>query len=273
MIFPTASLGWTSFIMCVIIFLLTLNKSRIINILGTVLTPFLLLSIAVIVIFAVINGNQSTPTDGKGLEAFTNGFFKGYQTMDLVASFFFSGFVISSLQHVATNMDEKGKLRLFLKASICSAILLYLVYFCLVLLGWLYAPLLKTASPQELFGIIAFEALGQMAGPCVCIAVIFACLTTAMALTALFADFLQRNISKNKIGNKTALLLTLTIAFLVSNLDFTGIASFLGPILEVIYPALITLTIVNIACKLCGTRTSHWPFTLTVGAKALTFAL
>ena len=145
--------------------------------------------------------------------------------------------------------------------------MLYLLYFALVLLGWLYAPILVNTPPQEMFGRIAFESLGSMAAPCVAVAVIFACLTTAITLTSLFADFLQNEVSGQKIGKKSALLMTLAIAFFVSNLEFSGIANFLGPILETIYPALITLTVINIACKFLGMKASHWPFTLTVAAK------
>jgi branched-chain amino acid:cation transporter, LIVCS family len=118
-----------------------------------------------------------------------------------------------------------------------------------------------------MFGRIALESLGSMAAPCVCVAVIFACLTTAIALTSLFAEFLRCEVAQEKMGNKLALFITLSIAFFVSNLEFSGIANFLGPILETMYPALITLTVINIACKLYGVRSSHWPFTLTVFTK------
>lgn len=44
------------------------------------------------------------------------------------------------------------------------------------------------------------------------------------------------------LNQGTTLAITLAIAFFVSTLEFSGIASFLGPILEAIYPALIILT-------------------------------
>jgi LIVCS family branched-chain amino acid:cation transporter len=65
--------------------------------------------------------------------------------------------------------------------------------------------------------------------------------------------------------------MTLAIGFAVSTLDFGGIARFLGPLLETVYPALITLTLVNIACKLFSFRSTHWPFTLTIAAKLFAF--
>jgi LIVCS family branched-chain amino acid:cation transporter len=101
----------------------------------------------------------------------------------------------------------------------------------------------------------------------VCLAVVCACLTTAIVLASLFADFLRLEIARETVGHRSALIITIAIGFAVSNLDFAGIAGFLGPILEAIYPALITLTVVNIVGKLWEKDLSHWPFTLTLAAK------
>ena len=61
----------------------------------------------------------------------------------------------------------------------------------------------------------------------------------------------------------------LKISFFVSTLEFAGIAKFIGPILEAVYPALIMLTLVNIAHKMWGFKSSHWPVTVTLATKLL----
>jgi LIVCS family branched-chain amino acid:cation transporter len=257
LVIPTASLSLTSLTICLLIYLMVVNKNRIVTILGTILTPFLLLSILAIVFFAFGKANLPELDASTNLDAFKNGFFKGYQTMDLVASFFFAKFVIKHLKASDVNSEEKeAPLKVFLKASLIGAALLYAVYFALVVLGSLYAPILANVPPQEMFGRIALETLGSFGAPCVCLAVSLACLTTAIALTSLFADFLRKDVLQQKIGNKTAILITLTIAFFVSNLAFAGIAKFLGPILEAIYPALITLTVINIGYGIYKRNTS-----------------
>lgn len=264
LLIPEASLPLTSFILCTIIYFLAVNRNKIVTMLGTILTPFLLLSIAVITFFGL---QESLPeaTAVSGWNALKNGFFQGYQTMDLLAAFFFSQFIISHL-HSKTS-DESSMLNIFYKSSLIGGSILSLIYFALVLLGWTHAPSLAGTPPQEMLGQIAVQSLGTIAAPCVCLAVVFACLTTAIVLTSLFADFLRQEVLQNKIGNKPALVATLGIAFIVSTFDFAGIAGFLGPILEAIYPALIVLTLVNIATKFLGTKASHWPFTLTLAAK------
>lgn len=268
LIIPDISLPLTSLSLCLLVFFLTVNKTKIISLLGSMLTPVLLLAIAAITFFALKQGSSSpdSTTLQQGWLAFKNGFFQGYQTMDLLAAFFFSTFVIGYLQ----NTNEQASLKIFLKAALIGATILSSVYVALVVLGWIYAPILVGAPPQEMLGRIALEALNTWAAPSVCIAVVLACLTTAIVLTSLFADFLRKEVAREKIGNKLSLIITLAIGFFISTLEFSGIARFLGPILEIIYPALIMLTVVNIAHKLWGFKPSHWPVTVTLAVKLCT---
>ena len=257
LLLPNISLPLTSFFMCIVIYFLAANKNKIVTRLGTVLTPFLLLAIAVIAFFGLNQGTLPEATTSSGWNALKNGFFQGYQTMDLLAAFFFSQFIIKQFHSTRSPNDGESFLfKQFYNSSLIGAGILSSVYFALVLLGWTYAPLLLHTPPQEMLGVIAMESLGSVAAPCVCLAVLFACLTTAIVLASLFADFLRSEVTQDKMGNKQALLLTLGIGFVVSTFDFAGIASFLGPVLETVYPALIALTFVNIANKLLGIR-SH----------------
>lgn len=246
--FPEVPAMLTALVMSLFIFLLAMNQSKIISYLGSWLTPLLLLSIFAIAVFGISYGNLAYPSSLNSWTAFKNGFFQGYQTMDLLAAFFFSQFLIKQLFSNASSVQAQQSARmLFCKSSFIAAGLLSAVYFALVMLGWIYFPLLQQAPPEGMLGVIAVASLGSMAAPCVCLAVIFACLTTAIVLTSLFADFLRKQIFCEKIGNGISLLITLTIGFLVSTLEFSGIAKFLGPLLETMYPILILITVINIA--------------------------
>ncbi len=267
LLWPSASLPVASLIMCVIIYFLAIKQHKIVATLGAVLTPFLLFAIAVIAFFGLSQGTFPETSSLSGWGALKNGFFQGYQTMDLLAAFFFSQFVIKHLHKTLPKDSESSLMKHFYKSSLLGAGILSVVYFALVLLGWIYSPLLLDTPPQEMLGKIAIASLGGIAAPCVCLAVLCACLTTAIVLASLFSDFLRREVAKDKIGNKQALLITLAIGFVVSTFDFAGIAQYLGPMLEAIYPALIVLTCVNVASQFFGKKSSHWPFTLTLAAK------
>ncbi len=241
LIFPSASLIWTSLYLCLVVFLLAVNKSRILSTLGIILTPFLLVSIGLITFFGLQHGTPPPQMEMSSFNAFKGGFLQGYQTMDLLAAFFFSTFVIQQLRR-----KDDRPYNHFIKASCIGGGILALVYFSLVILGWIFAPSLAGYQPTEMLGRIAMESLGVWAMPAVATAVVFACLTTAIVLVTLFADFLRKEVLRDKISNIPALLITLCIGFLVSTLEFQGIARFIGPLLEAIYPVLIALTCFNI---------------------------
>ena len=157
LLFPTLSLPVASFLLCALIFVLTVNKSKIVSILGSLLTPVLLAAIAAIAYFGL---RQDSPEQAPTLMAFTafkNGFFQGYQTMDLLAAFFFSTFIIKFLEETSDKSPHISPLKLFLKASMIGAVLLSAVYAILVALGWKYSALLSETAPQEMLGKIAME--------------------------------------------------------------------------------------------------------------------
>lgn len=274
LIFAHTSLWVFSFVGCIFIFVLSIRKNRIVSLLGTFLTPVLLASLAAIFIGALKAGHVPKPSIHTGGQAFLHGVFQGYQTMDLFAAFFFSVFVIQSLrsQH-DLHLNKKSSLVVFFQSASIGASLLAVIYFFLVLMGAMYAPYLIDVAPQEMLGMVAHETLGPFAAPIVCIAVIFACLTTAIVLTSLFADFFRREIAKNRISQAGSLAVTLVIAFCVSTLNFSGIAQFLGPILEVSYPSLIVLAVLSILEKTVGWRFVKTPTLLVLGVSLIAYFL
>jgi len=261
LLFPVLPLWLFSVLFCIGIFFATVKRSRLIPLLGKFLTPLLLLSLGAITLFAFVFGGTAAEASGDGTAAFVNGIFQGYQTMDLIAAFFFSTFVIGQIRKESDDKEDKGtSLRMFLQASMVGAGLLSLVYVLLVSLGNLYAPALATVPKEEMLGVVASLALGPYAAPVVAVAVMLACFTTAVVLSTLFADFFQKEVVREKVSSNMAMGVTLLIGFLVSTMGFYGIAKILGPILETLYPALILLTIQNIGKKLWGWRVARWPF-------------
>jgi branched-chain amino acid:cation transporter, LIVCS family len=239
--------------------------------LGSILTPILLATLAAIAFFGIFF-TKLPETDIKGAwDSFKIGIFQGYQTMDLLAAFFFSTFVIRHLKtHSKDQSDSTRATSIFFRSSLIGAGLLAFIYFLLVVLGSMYASELTQVPPQEMLGYVAQKALGSLAAPIVCACVILACLTTAIVLTSLFADFLKKEISKDRLSNSLAIICTLGFAFCTSTLEFSGIARYIGPLLGFMYPALIVLALLGIFHKLWGWRTIRIPFAATVAVKVLT---
>ncbi len=245
---PDISLIPFSLVSCGLLFISALWRDKILQLLGAWLTPALLASLAAIFAFSFFMGTPQTSANQDAWSAFTLGSYQGYQTMDLLAAFFFSGFIISQL--AKGSQDNNQRLRVFLQASLIAGLLLATVYAGLIYLGVQHAEHLAGVPPETMLATVAAVSMGPWGGAIVCAAFALACYTTAIVLTVLFADFIRKEICKDKIPEWVGLAITLAIAFGVSTLEFSGIASFLGPLLETVYPFLIALSVWNIGTAL-----------------------
>jgi branched-chain amino acid:cation transporter, LIVCS family len=82
---------------------------------------------------------------------------------------------------------------------------------------------------------------------------------------------MQREVFKEKISYEITLIGALLITFFVSTFEFTGISAFLWPVLQICYPGLIVLTLLNIAHQLIGFRSIKVPVFLTFGGSTLLY--
>jgi len=249
---PGVSLPLFSGISCVLIWLFTIKRNSIIDTLGLILTPLLLGSLAIIIVKGLFAFGEAPVATHDSWEIFLKGLIDGYQTMDLLGAFFFSSVIIIGLNAGAPSDApiDRSLIGTALKASCIGASLLALTYIGFSYIASFHSLALENVSSDELISMISVQVLGSNAAIIACIAVSLACLTTAIALVAVFAEFLHKDITVDKIGYGSSLLLTLVITFFVSTLNFNGIAAFLGPVLQICYPALIVLCIVNILYKL-----------------------
>ncbi|WP_419419846.1 branched-chain amino acid transport system II carrier protein [Legionella sp. D16C41] len=241
-LFPQIPLMGFSLVFCLITFFLCLNDKVMVKVLGKWMSP-LLLSTLIILIFVAVLKAPHTLTETVASQAFTNGFLTGYQTMDLFAAFFFSSLIFKQIQSEFPHSSNQEIIRFAIKPSILGASLLGLIYLGLVYLGSHYAPLLYQVRPELILPTIAAQTLGSHGTLFMAITMFFSCLTTAIALNNLFARYLASIFKPGEQKFLICLIFTTSLAFIMSLLDFKGIAAFLNPILQLTYPALIVLTI------------------------------
>ena len=242
---PGVPLILFSGIACVLIFCFVYRKNRLLKLIGYVLAPFKVTLLIWIIVKGLIEAPESAliSADPSKVFYFWHGLKEGYQTMDLLAAFFFAPIIISSL---ARPEGDKHLSRFVLKASAIGAFLLAAIYIGFCYLAYVHAPELKGVSNDRLLGVIAIKVLGPHAGLIVSLTVTVACLTTTIALIAAFAGFVQREVLREKVGHVPILIVSLLMTFAVTTLEFQGIANFLGPILKICYPVLIVLTFYNL---------------------------
>lgn len=274
--YPELSLKLFSFIFCILTLILIWNHDRVIPIIGRILTPLLLLGIVLISIAGLFFTNSiSNLSELSTIQSFKVGLIEGYQTMDLLAAFFFSTTTVAYIRaNMRSDSSPKALLKLCLGASLIGASLIAIVYIGFVALGARHATQLLEVRPEQMFASIAGYALGPAAMPIVAVTVFLACLTTAAILAMLFAEFVQEDIFRYKLGNHTALIVTLTIAFIVSQFGFDSIRLWMGRILQVAYPGLIILTMANILNQIWKVHHfGRWSFWLTIAASTTYYVL
>lgn len=237
-----------SAIFCVITFFFCLKDQRMINVLGKWMSPILLIALVVLIAVGIMHASPIMANENLKLShAFYDGFLTGYQTMDLFAAFFFSALMFSQIQKImpetATHRDT---VKVAILPSIIGALLLAVIYLGFVYLGAHYADITTNVNPEFMLPTIAKHIMGDNATLFIGVAMLFSCLTTAVALNNIYARYLCSLLRLKEQHFPWVLFATTAIAFMISLLDFEGIAAFLAPVLEVSYPGIIALTILGI---------------------------
>ncbi len=252
----------------VVIFLCSFKKQNLISILGIILTPILLISLACLFTSGIIYPGATPTFEVHPWDSFMQGLLGGYNTMDLIAAFLFATVVLPHFQNEVNS--EKALNQKVLFTSLIAASLLLVTYIGLSYIACAHAPTLNCGS-EELLGQIAKKLLGPVGGFIAAIAIVTACLTTAITLTLIFADYLSKDLCKEKIQPIASLTVTLLISTVFANLGFKGISLLLGPILEICYPGLIVLTVLNIIYYKTGFKAIKLPVFLTFAASAILY--
>jgi branched-chain amino acid:cation transporter, LIVCS family len=254
---------WFSVLALSIVFVCSFKKDQLIRFLGAFLTPILLLSLTALVVAGLIN--EPSAEASKAVSAgssFFEGLLGGYNTMDLLAAFLFASVILPHFQReISLECPERRRsslIKKLLSTSFVAASLLLLTYIGLCLVSSRTA-LDPSCLPQEMLNTISLKLLGPLGGAVAAICIIVACLTTAMTLATIFAEYLRKEICREKLSGTTCLLLTLIITLFFSLLGFQEIVAILGPILQVIYPGLILLTVLNLLYVLYGKKTVKIP--------------
>lgn len=218
--------------------LMTCQRSRLLSILGFGLTPCLLLCLAIVIIKGILGANHEVGlAAGNGVQMALMGAKEGYNTMDLIASFFFSASVI----HMLGREQRRSPIKTTLLASLVGMSLLCIVYIGLIQLAAAHSEVLIAIPKDQILAYLAKTVLGPKVGITAAIAIVLACFTTSVALTIVYVDFLTQSLFRNEKRNALSLLITCAVTFGMSILGLGGITAVTNPMLQIFYPMLILM--------------------------------
>ena len=238
-------------------YLLAVNPSKLLDLIGKIMTPALLILIAVIIIKALVSpiGTFSQPIGDYAIMPFFKGFIDGYQTLDAVGALIISLVVINSVKQLGVT-EPKDIAKNTILSGIIASISLTVVYLALGYIGASSAPLgefadggqLLVAAMQYLFGKSGLVMLGLV--------ITLACLTTAIGLGSSFAEYFSKFTKNPEKGYRVILMILCVLSFILANLGLGNILKVSLPILLILYPVTIVLIFVSLIDKAIPLKSS-----------------
>ena len=227
-----------------IVILFSLRANKVIERVGKILTPILLILLFLIIIKGIFFANLSVKPDIYP-HAFKRGFLEGYQTMDTIASIAYAGIILKAIKN-GRNLTQKQEFSFLIKAGLVAILSLALIYGGFAFVGAKMHSVLVTKDKIELLVKTTSYLLGSYGNLILAICVAGACLTTAIGLVATVGEFFS---SITSFKYEKIVIFTVITSFLLSILGVESIIRISVPVLVFIYPVMISLIILNLFGK------------------------
>ncbi|WP_111873289.1 branched-chain amino acid transport system II carrier protein [Aeromonas bivalvium] len=224
--------------------LVSLNQGRLMDAIGKLLTPVLMLLLLVLAIgvFVAPQGTMPAAVADYQNDAFIKGILEGYNTMDTLASLMFGALIVDILRKKGIN-DYQSQFKYLAIAGVISAIGLAVVYISLFQLGNSAAGVATdTSNGGAIVSAYVLSLFGQPGQFILAAIITLACFTTAVGLISACADFFH-----NLTGmayRKLVVILGAACA-LVANVGLSQLISLSIPVLVAIYPVAVALVLVT----------------------------
>ncbi|RFA35790.1 branched-chain amino acid transport system II carrier protein [Virgibacillus dokdonensis] len=232
-----------SFLFFVITMLFSLYPAKIVDYVGKLLAPGIVILLLVLLTFVFVNpmGAPEMPQEGYVSGAFVKGFLEGYNTMDALASLVFGIIVIKAIRSFGVT-SKIEIMRTTAKAGTVAIALLALVYVGIAYLG---------ATSTSVYGIFetggpvlssaATHYFGTAGMILLAIVITLACLTTSIGLTTACSEYFHSLYPK--LSYRKFVLLFTIVTFTIANFGLANIIKYSIPVLMLLYPLAIVLMI------------------------------
>ena len=234
-----------SIIFFAVILLLSIKQSAVIDIVGKILTPALLIGLLILIVKGFVSPiGDIVDTGVSASEVTVNGIKSGYQTMDVLAAMAFGIIILSSADEKGYT-DSKSAAKMIGIAAALSGVLLMIVYFGLTYLGATASTVFPTDISRANLVIGIVELLLGKAGLIIfAIVIALACITTAVALVSSAASFFAK-LANDKISYGVFVVVICVSSAVISNLGLDMIIAIATPVLDIVYPPMLVLILLS----------------------------
>lgn len=234
-----------SIIFFAVILLLSIKQSAVIDIVGKILTPALLIGLLILIVKGFVSPiGDIVDTGVSASEVTVNGIKSGYQTMDVLAAMAFGIIILSSADEKGYT-DSKSAAKMIGIAAALSGVLLMIVYFGLTYLGATASTVFPADISRANLVIGIVELLLGKAGLIIfAIVIALACITTAVALVSSAASFFAK-LANDKISYGVFVVVICVSSAVISNLGLDMIIAIATPVLDIVYPPMLVLILLS----------------------------
>lgn len=227
-----------------IVLFFVIKPSGIVDKIGKILTPILLVVIGIIIYNGVFHP-LGAPITSTLVNPFSDGFMQGYQTMDTLGAILIGGVVLTGIIEKGY-LGKKEQLRMTSFAGLIAGVLLMAVYGGLLYLGATISGSVPDTTPKaDLIVYITNQLLGQSGQIVMCIAVSAACMTTSIGLTTIVGTYFEK-LTNGKLSYKLLVTATCIFSAIMGAAGVDKIVKIAVPFLVLAYPIVIVLIVFNL---------------------------
>ncbi len=243
----------TSIVYFLLVFAFVVNRSKILDVLGKLLTPAIILILVLIMGTALFSYNlpirQADFIVGDMMAAspFSDGILMGYQTFDALGAVVAGGVIIVSIHLKKKDTPYLEKKTLIRRAGWLAGMGLFLVYTGLILTGALmHDEFDADISRTALLTGISIKTLGSTANVFLSVLVSMACFTTAVGIVTGTSDFVKERFHNSQGAYWITAIIGCILGVVMGQFDVVYIISVALPALMFIYPITIVLIVLNV---------------------------
>lgn len=239
-----------------LVYFVSLNPTRIVDLIGQMLTPILLLAILGLIVggLFLLNEPLTEPLERYTTAPFFTGFIEGYLTMDAIAALAFGIVVVNAFKERGVTTQQE-LVRATGKAGLITAVGLIIVYAALGWIGARMANLGDYTNGGEILSAAAHNMFGSFGAVLLGIIVALACFTTCVGLVVATAQFFEK---VSFLSYKSVVLIVSVGSFIIANQGLETIISVSVPVLVFIYPIAIVLIILPFFSKFIPRRKAFY---------------
>ncbi|NHM31540.1 branched-chain amino acid transport system II carrier protein [Neobacillus terrae] len=223
-----------------LVYLLSLNPSKVVDYMGRFITPALLVSILVLCVtaFTKLSHPLKAPAEKYQTASLFKGFIDGYSTMDALAALAFGIVILTAFKQKGIS-SKKELASQTIKSGLVAGAALAAVYLAIGLMGAKMAGYGTFENGTEVLSAASSMLLGK--GGTILLGVIFtlACFTTCVGLTIACGQYFTK--IAPKLSYRSFVTIVTVASFLIANLGLNQIINVSVPFLVMAYPLTIVL--------------------------------